>query len=155
MAISAAAAGVVPASDPHRPIKAFLNEHAQLFGHGAEALDNARVKRDYVTPHNGLRTVVWEQQLDGIPVFRSMLMGHVTKRGELVSIASQFLPDLAQGADAGTPDRAAVQSAPPVSAAQAIVKAAQGGQARAQVLAGFSIVGIQANSLTEGSQGFV
>jgi hypothetical protein len=44
--------------DPHAPIKAFLDRNAALFGHGAEALADARITRDYVTAHNGLRTVV-------------------------------------------------------------------------------------------------
>ncbi len=59
-AVSASALQAVPANDSHRPIKAFLDEHSALFGHGAEALDTARVKRDYVDAHNGLRTVVWD-----------------------------------------------------------------------------------------------
>lgn len=123
--ISAAAALAVPGTDPYRAIKAFLNDHAALFGHGAEAIDTARVKRDYVDAHNGLHTVVWEQKLDGIAVFQSVLMGHATRRGELVSIASEFLPNLPAAADAGTPGRAGVQTAPPVTLVQAVVKAGQ------------------------------
>src|SRR5262249_244981 len=74
--------------------------------------------------HNGLRTVVWQQQLDGIPVFESVLIGNTTKRGELVSLSSQFLPNLAGLADVGTPDRVEIQAAPPISAVDAILKAA-------------------------------
>src|SRR5881396_3106299 len=54
------------ADDPHRATKAFLKEHQPLFGHGPEALEKAHVKREYVTPHNGLRMVVWEQEVDGV-----------------------------------------------------------------------------------------
>lgn len=54
--------------DPHRAIKAFLIDNAGLYGHGADVLAKAVVKRDYVRAHNGLRTVVLEQQLDDIPV---------------------------------------------------------------------------------------
>jgi uncharacterized repeat protein (TIGR01451 family) len=121
--VSTATLKALPLSDPYRPIKAFLNEHSAMFGHGAEVLDSARIKRDYVDAHNGLHTVVWEQELDSIPVFEAVLSGHITKRGELTSLASRFLPDLASAADAGTPGRSAVQSAPPVSATQAIVLA--------------------------------
>src|SRR5258706_1001766 len=46
--VSALTAQALPANDPHLPIKAFLNEHSALFGHGADALGNPRVKRDYV-----------------------------------------------------------------------------------------------------------
>ena len=40
-----------------------------------------------------MRTVVWEQRLDGTPVFEGLAKGHITRRGELVNIASRFLPD--------------------------------------------------------------
>ncbi len=45
--------------DPYRPITRFLNENSVLFGHGSEVLTNsARVKDDFVTPHNGMMSVV-------------------------------------------------------------------------------------------------
>lgn len=53
--------------NPHRPIKEFLDENLELFGHGSDILKGARKTRDYVTEHNGMRTVVWQQELDGIP----------------------------------------------------------------------------------------
>jgi len=74
-AISDAVAQSIPAADPHHPIKAFLAEHASLFGHGPEALDNARIQRDYTTDHNRLRTTIWQQRLDEIDVFEATLMG--------------------------------------------------------------------------------
>ena len=58
-------------NDSNRVTKAFLSEQRALFGHGPEALDQARIQREYVTPHNGLQTVVWEQQVDGIAVFEA------------------------------------------------------------------------------------
>lgn len=76
------------ANDPHRAAKAFLNEHQAMFGHGAEVLATARVKRDYVTPHNGMHTVAWQQELDGITVFDGVLITHTTQRGELVNIST-------------------------------------------------------------------
>jgi hypothetical protein len=120
-----AVAQALPASDPHQPIKAFLNDHAALFGHGAEILAGARIKREFVTQHNGLRTVVWNQQLDGVDVFDAVLIGHVTKRGELVSISSHFVPAPAQAANAAMANRADTLAAPPISAAQAVVHAAR------------------------------
>src|SRR2546425_956704 len=62
-ALASRPVGAPPDRDPHAPIKAFLNEHAALFGHGAEALSTARLKREFVTAHNGLRSTIWEQQL--------------------------------------------------------------------------------------------
>src|SRR5678815_8893 len=89
--IGAAALEAFPANDPHRVVKSFLRQHAQLFGHGPEVLNGARTLRDDVTAHSGLRTVIWEQQLDDIAVFEGKLVGHITKRGELVSLSSGFI----------------------------------------------------------------
>ena len=105
-----------PAIDPHRVMKAFLDEHAGVFGHNSAALTNAVVKRDYVAKHNGLRTTIWEQQLDGIPIFEAMLQSHLTKRGELVSVSSRFVAD---------PANAAGSSRPLLTAAQAEASATQ------------------------------
>jgi hypothetical protein len=110
--------------DPNRRIKEFLDVNAALFGHSSEILSVARLSREYVTAHNGLRTVVWEQYLDGIPVFEAMLYGHIAKNGELVSVSSLFLPGLAAAADAGTPERQRVQETPTISARQAVALAA-------------------------------
>ena len=63
--ISSATANAFAANDPQRALKAFLQEHAAMFGYGAEILETATVKRNYVTAHNGLRTTVWEQSFDG------------------------------------------------------------------------------------------
>ncbi len=111
--------------DPHRAAKAFLREHSGLFGHGPEVLDQARVARDFTTPHSGLKTVVWEQQVDGVPIFEALLISHTTRNGELVNLSSQFLPDPVGAADRGVPNRAAHLAAPEVSARQAVAIAAR------------------------------
>lgn len=123
-AFTAQALARFPASDPYRATRAFLDDHAGLFGHGSAALDTAHVKREFITRHNGLHTVVWEQQVDGIPVFEALLVSHTTSRGELVSISSHFMPTPDQAAGAATlgqPPR----SRPALTAAQALVDAAQ------------------------------
>ena len=65
LAVSEVSAAAFGKNDPHRAVKAFLQEHASLFGFGAEVLGTAAVSRDYVTPHNGVRTVIWQQELAG------------------------------------------------------------------------------------------
>lgn len=86
--------------------------------------NNARIKDDFVTPHNGMRSVVWEQQLDGIPVFEGLLIGHVTVRGELVNLSSHFLPNVTAASQMDSASRATLESMPPVSAKQAVANAA-------------------------------
>ena len=119
-AVRAETAAQLKPDDALRPLKGFLIEHRALFGHGPEVLDESRKTRDYVDTHNGLRTVVWQQQLNGVPVFHSLLKAHVTKRGELVNVGSAFVRDLA-GASAAAKAAATKQA---ISAAQAIVAAA-------------------------------
>ncbi len=124
-AVPAAAAIGIATNDPYRATKAFLGAHSQLFGFGPEALSQARIRREYVTPHNGLKTVVWEQQVDGIAVFEGVLISHTTKRGELVSISSQFLPDPVGAVARGMPAGAKLIATPSVSARQAVALAAR------------------------------
>ena len=114
--ISKAALGAVATNDPHRLVKAFLNEHAGVFGHDASALTNAVVKHDYVTKHNGLRTTIWEQQFAGIPVFEGTMQAHVTRSGELVNLSSRLIAD---------PAKAAGPDQPTLTATQAIASAEQ------------------------------
>ena len=113
------------ANDPNGSTKAFLEEHHGLFGHGSEVLPQARIKRDYVSAHNGLRTTAWEQQVGGIGVFEGLLVSHTTRNGELVNISSRFLPKTFEAVAAGTPRSAAVPRKSALSAAEALVIAAQ------------------------------
>ncbi|HXJ37942.1 MAG TPA: M36 family metallopeptidase, partial [Bryobacteraceae bacterium] len=120
--VSPKAAQAFAPGDTDRPIKAVLHEHRELFGHGPEVLLSARRARDYVTAHNQLRTLVWEQQLEGIPVYEATLLAYVTARGELASLSSQFLPDPEQAAKLGTPERV-VGRQPSLPARDALRKA--------------------------------
>jgi hypothetical protein len=136
----------VDANDPHRVIKAFLNEHSALFGHDSSILVSTKVQRDYVTEHNGLHTTIWQQTLDDIPVFEALLTGHVTRDDELVSISSHMVPDAASAADAGTPGRRSLQASPTISAAKAISIAA------ANVGAEVAETGLTPAQLPQGAQ---
>ena len=104
------------AADPHRALKTFLNQHTALYGHGAEVLAAATVTRDFTTPHNGLRTTVWQQQVGGITLLDSVLIAHVAKKGGLVNLSSQFIPD---------PAAAAADNSPALTAQQALCLAAK------------------------------
>ncbi|MFN7141537.1 MAG: M36 family metallopeptidase, partial [Limisphaerales bacterium] len=115
----------VDPDEAHRVTKAFLREYRDLFGHGPEALNSAQVTRNFSTRHNGLRTTVWQQELDGIPVFESLLIAHLTKDNELVSLSSRFLADPVKAADREAKKKTGLQSQLPVSASRAIVLAAQ------------------------------
>jgi uncharacterized delta-60 repeat protein len=126
LAMLGSALDAIPASDPHRAAKGFVDSYPSLFGHRSDVLAAAKVNRDYVTAHNGLRTTIWQQQLDGISVFEAVFQAHVTSRGELVNVASKLVPNLEQAAQRGAPNRAARLAAPAVSAAKAVAIAGRG-----------------------------
>jgi hypothetical protein len=129
---TAAGADGATSSQAYAATKTFVLDHSALFGFGPEALDAAVIKREFPTAHNGLRTVVWEQQFDGVPLFEGLFISHTTKNGQLVNVSSQFLPDLAGAADRGTPNRAALLNTPIVSAARAVAIAAENVGEKAQ-----------------------
>ncbi len=125
LAVLPATAAGFPQNDPHRAVKAFLNEHSAMLGYGAEALNGTRISREYVGTHNGLRTVVWQQDFNGIPVFDAIVIAHVTRRGELVNLYSELVPDANRAALNGLRGVAPAAAAPGLSAAEAIVIAAR------------------------------
>lgn len=125
LSVAAGTLATFATNEAHRPTKAFVREQAALFGFGPEALEQARVKREFVTPHSGLTTVVWEQELEGVPIFEAVFTSHTTKRGELVSVASQFVPTPAQNAAAKTRGLVAARQTPAITAAQAVALAAR------------------------------
>jgi hypothetical protein len=124
--VRAATARTITASDEHRPVKTFIAENRTLFGHGPDALDRAEKKRDYQDKHNGLRTTVWQQSVDGIPVFEAVLKAHTTANGELVNIGSGWVPDAEASANKGVPGRAALLAKPEISSQQALAIAGEG-----------------------------
>lgn len=119
LAVPAAVARTYAANDVYRPVKAFLDANAELFGHNASALDNATVTRESVGSKNGMRTVVWQQQHTGLPVFEATLVGNLTARGELVTLSSRFLPSVEAAAGGVTPDQATFAATQAISAAMA------------------------------------
>ncbi len=109
----------------HASIKAFVAEHAGLFGHGPELLDQAAIQREFTTRHNGLHTVIWQQSLEGIKVDEGVFIGQETSRGELVAVSSLLMADPAAAADRGTPEMEARRGAPTLPATQAMLMAGE------------------------------
>ena len=87
-------------------------------------LATALVKQDAVAKTSGMRTVIWQQQLDGITIVEGTLSANITKDGELATLTSGFLADPASAADRGNANRHLLQQTPTVSAKRAIVTVA-------------------------------
>jgi ELWxxDGT repeat protein len=111
--------GKNPGKAAKEVVKDYVSQFPGLFGHDGAALDKARVTREDVTAHNGMTTLVWQQQHAGIPLYNTIFKANVTQAGEVITVSDHFLPDttVAAAAEDGVAD---------LSAAQAVSKAAAG-----------------------------
>jgi outer membrane lipoprotein-sorting protein len=103
--------GKAALAGPHQAVRNFMNAWPQFFGGDESLLSQAVIIRDDITEHSGLRTTVWQQLLDDIPVYGGDLLAHTTKRDELISIGSGFVPALDRSKKASG-ERRALMTAP-------------------------------------------
>ncbi len=104
------------AADASALVRNFLDEHRLVYGHGGERLDGSRLVRDESSPHSGLRTLVWQREIAGIPVRGSTVVGHLARDHRLLGLSSTGPRDAAIDPD---------QAEPAITAAQALVLAAE------------------------------
>jgi hypothetical protein len=76
-----------------------LAKSANRLGLDNADLGSLRVVRDYVSASTGLRHVIFEQSLDGIPVFGGVVSVHVADSGEIVRVTSGAASGAARRAD--------------------------------------------------------
>ena len=112
-----------PGRDASEVVREYVERNAVLFGHDSEVLLGARLLRRDVSAHNGLLTLAWQQELDGIPVFESVLKANVTKEGQLVQIGSHFIPGGKAATGLSDDERSHLVSQPKVEAAHAVAAA--------------------------------
>jgi hypothetical protein len=72
--------------------RGFVAAHPGLFEIDPGELDLARRSRDFVTRHNGVRHLTFQQQIGGLDLFGAELRANVTRHGELVCASSTMLP---------------------------------------------------------------
>jgi hypothetical protein len=83
-----------PAPDlaPKQIVASFIDRYPALFGHSSETLEKqARVTMDDATSHSGLKSLVWEQEIQGVRLFRTNFIANLGKEGDLLSLSSRFL----------------------------------------------------------------
>jgi trimeric autotransporter adhesin len=131
---------------PREVAEDFVRRHSDLFGHAAGSVREARVTREDVTAHSGMTTLVWNQQLDDIPLYKTIFKANVTKNGELITVSSHFLPDPAAAAGKQADERQAQIAKPAVDVANAITLAA------ASVSDEVPAAAVQAQSDPEGAE---
>ncbi|MFO1481863.1 MAG: ELWxxDGT repeat protein [Verrucomicrobiaceae bacterium] len=98
--------GKAAGQTPKEIVSAYVDRFAALFGHNSDALKAARVTREDVTKHNGMTTVVWQQQHEGIPLYNTIFKANVTQDGEIITLSDHFLgnPAAATGGQDVQPD---------------------------------------------------
>lgn len=105
-----------PGPDRVATLRAFLEASSGIHGLAADAVQQLEVVADYVNPAGNLAWVELEQRINGLPVFRGIVRGAFTAKGELARTTGV----LASGFDA-----AALPTTPTVSAPNAVASAAR------------------------------
>ncbi len=83
----------VPQVNVQATVENFVERHTQAFGHGPAALRQTRVTREDVTAHNGMVTKVWQQEVEGVPVFDAIFKANLTKDGRIITLSSHFIAE--------------------------------------------------------------
>jgi len=72
----------------------FLRENSDLFKLSSEEIHTLRVVKNYVTKHNGVTHLAFQQQYGGIEVFQSDLRVNISSDGRIISVNGQYFPGL-------------------------------------------------------------
>lgn len=78
-------------------VAGFVHDHAALFEINALEIPAARVAREYITRHNGVTHLTFQQQHAGVDLHGCEVRANVTRDGRLINIASTMLPRTAAG----------------------------------------------------------
>src|SRR5262249_21005996 len=70
----------------------FIARYPGLFEVTAGELAATRVRRDFVTKHNGMRHLTLQQEIGGLELFGCQVKASVTASGELINVSSTMLP---------------------------------------------------------------
>ncbi len=79
---------------PARIVLDYIQAHPEIFRLSEADLLTLRLRKDY-KDIIGSHHISWEQVVNGVPLFGNGIIGHVTKRGELVSVQGSPVPGLA------------------------------------------------------------
>ncbi len=97
-----------------RSLVSFLKENKGLIGATEDQLDGLKLFADYKNPDGNLSFVEYNQEINGIPVFRGEVKAAFTRNGELIRVINNFAPGLDYSqlsADFKNPDNAVAAAA--------------------------------------------
>jgi hypothetical protein len=78
---------------PRDVVYAFADAHANLLGVTGKTLALSPLTRDFGTQDELMHHLTWQQQINGVELFRSELRANISRRGELMNIASTMLTE--------------------------------------------------------------
>lgn len=89
-------------------LRGFLRENHTLIGLDPLQIDGLRMFADYTNPDGNLSFAEFEQEINGVPVFRGTVKAGFTKRGEMIRVINNLAPVSAAGVptDFGDPLKA-------------------------------------------------
>ncbi len=76
---------------PRDAVRAFVGDYRGLMEVSGDEVARARVAREYVTAHNGVTHLTFQQQIAGVDLFGCQLKANVAANGALVNISSTML----------------------------------------------------------------
>lgn len=88
----------------------YLRDHKQELGLTGSDINDVPVTDDYTSEDLGVTHVYLRQRFDGIEVYNGNINVNVAKDGSVVSLGSDFVPNLASAVNSHSPNRSASQS---------------------------------------------
>lgn len=84
-----------PAGEKHAGVlRAFLRENSSLIGLTDLQVSQLKVSADYTNPNGDLSFVHFDQEINGIPVFRGEVKAGFTKDGQIIRVVNNVAPGL-------------------------------------------------------------
>lgn len=85
----------VPAGQKHAGVlREFLNQNNALIGLADEQVGQLKVVADYTNPDGNMSFVHFEQEINGIPVFRGEVKAGFTRDGRIIRVVNNLAPGL-------------------------------------------------------------
>ena len=83
----------LPRANPERIAAAFIKANGRTFTLAPSDIrpPNARITRDLVTKHNGMRSLTWQQEHEGLDIHGATFMLHLTEDNRIINVSSRAL----------------------------------------------------------------
>jgi hypothetical protein len=79
-------------ASPEAIARGFLHDHARLFGLSASDLGNLVVAKQYLTQHNGVMQLTFQQRDQGRDVYGALVTFGIDKNGRILIVGSRLAP---------------------------------------------------------------